>query len=208
MTYLVLVRHGETVWHAENRYAGVTDVALSAQGLRQAGQLAAWARTANLSGVWASSLTRARLTATACAETTGAPLTVDERLRELDFGEGEGRTAAEMEQQFPEALHAFRADPVTDHLPAGEDPAAAAQRFTGCLYDIAGQNPDGRVLVVAHSTVIRLALCRLIGVPLREYRRLLPTVRNCGLTEIRLHAGRFALMQFNAPPTIPPRSHA
>ena len=29
MTYLVLVRHGETVWHAENRYAGVSDVALT-----------------------------------------------------------------------------------------------------------------------------------------------------------------------------------
>ena len=32
MTDLVLVRHGETVWHAENRYAGVSDVALTPRG--------------------------------------------------------------------------------------------------------------------------------------------------------------------------------
>ena len=34
MTYLVLVRHGQTVWHAENRYAGFSDVALTTRGLR------------------------------------------------------------------------------------------------------------------------------------------------------------------------------
>ena len=46
MTDLVLVRHGETVWHAENRYAGVSDVALTPRGaIEQAGQLAAWADT-------------------------------------------------------------------------------------------------------------------------------------------------------------------
>jgi broad specificity phosphatase PhoE len=187
------------VWHAENRYAGVSDVPLTARGLRQAGQLAAWAKTARLSGVWASTLRRAQLTAKACAEISGTPLAVNERLRELDFGEGEGLTAAEMEQRFPEALHAFRADPVAHHLPGGEDPSAAAQRFTECLHDIAGQHPDGRVLVVAHTTVMRLALCQLIGVPLREYRRLFPFVRNCGLTEIRLHDGRVAVIEFNAP---------
>lgn len=199
MTHLVLVRHGETVWHAENRYAGVSDISLTARGLRQAGQLAAWAKTAGLSGVWASNLNRAQLTAKACVEISGTPLTIDERLRELDFGDGEGLTAAEMEQQFPEAVHAFRADPVADHLPGGEDPARAAKRFTECLHDIARRHPGGRVLVVAHTTAIRLALCQLIGVPLREYRQLFPFVRNCALTEIRLHDGRVAVIEFNTP---------
>jgi broad specificity phosphatase PhoE len=55
------------------------------------------------------------------------------------------------------------------------------------------------VLVVAHTTAIRLALCRLIGVPLSEYRRLFPFVRNCGLTELRLEDGQTSVLEFNTP---------
>jgi probable phosphoglycerate mutase len=200
MTDVVLVRHGQTVWHAENRYAGSSDVALTPRGEEQAAQLAAWARTAGLAAIWSSTLSRARITAEACSATAGLPLAVDARLCELDFGEGEGLTSAEMSERFPEARTAFLADPVAHHLPGGEDPVAAADRFTECLSEIAEKHPDGRVLVVAHSSAIRLALCRLIGVPLAEYRRLFPNLRNCALTELRLRDGRTALLQFNTPP--------
>lgn len=200
MTDVVLVRHGETVWHAENRYAGSSDVALTPRGEEQARTLAAWARTAGLVAVWSSPLSRARRTAQGCAAVADLPLDVDARLRELDFGEGEGLTSAEMTSTFPEARAAFLTDPVAHHLPGGEDPVAAAQRFTDCLQDITGKHPDGRVLVVAHTTMIRLALCRLLGLPLPEYRRLFPSVRNCALTELRLRTGRAALLQFNTPP--------
>jgi broad specificity phosphatase PhoE len=67
-----------------------------------------------------------------------------------------------------------------------------------CLRDIAA-GQDGRVLVVAHNTVIRLALCQLLGLPLREYRRLFPAIGNCALTEIRMTDGRSALLRFNVP---------
>ncbi|OHV43452.1 histidine phosphatase family protein [Pseudofrankia sp. BMG5.36] len=199
MTDLFLVRHGETEWHSENRYAGVSDVALTDRGRAQARQLAAWAQTARLSAIWASTLSRARLTAQVCADQAGAELRLDARLRELDFGDGEGLTAAEMTEQFPEALDAFRADPVAQHLPGGEDPAHAALRFTQCLTDIAADHPTGRILIVAHTTAIRLALCQILGVPLREYRRLFPYVRNCSLTELRLHDEQFSVIEFNTP---------
>ncbi|MBA2560565.1 MAG: histidine phosphatase family protein [Propionibacteriales bacterium] len=199
MTSLVLVRHGETVWHRENRYAGRSDIELTPRGMEQARRLADWARTARLSGVWASTLSRARVTAMACAEVSGLPLEVDTRLRELDFGVGEGLTSAEMERKFPEPLRAFRDDPVTHHLPGGEDPTDAARRFTDCLEDIIKAHPDGRVLVVAHNSVLRLAICRLIGIPLPKYRRLFPSVRNCGLTEIRVRDGQTAVIGFNVP---------
>ncbi len=199
MTYLVLVRHGETVWHAQNRYAGSTDIALTQRGLEQAAHLAAWSRTARLSEIWASTLGRAQVTAQAAAEASDTPLRIDERLRELDFGDAEGLTASEMADTFPDALAAFRADPVADHLPGGEDPVKAAQRFVDCLRDIVDAHPDGRVLVVAHTTAIRLALCQLIGLPLSEYRRLFPFVRNCGLTELRISEGQTSVLEFNTP---------
>ena len=122
---------------------------------------------------------------------------MDGRLRELDFGEGEGLTRADMDRVFPGALRAFLADPVAGHLPGGEDPARAAARFTAALHDIASAHTGGRVLVVAHSTAIRLALCTLLGVPLKDYRRRFPVLGNCALTEIRLQDGEAALLQFN-----------
>ncbi|AQZ69202.1 Alpha-ribazole-5'-phosphate phosphatase [[Actinomadura] parvosata subsp. kistnae] len=202
MTDLVLVRHGETVWHAENRYAGLTDVELTPRGLAQAERLAGWAAGAGLEAVWASPLSRARITAETAAAKAGPPLTpvrVDERLRELDFGQGDGLTSAEMKARFPEARAAFEADPAAHPLPGGEDPYQAAARFVAALQDIAAAHPEGRVLVVAHTTAIRLALCRLIGVPLGEYRRLFPRLDNCALTELRLRAGQVAMLQYNSP---------
>ena len=56
------------------------------------------------------------------------------------------------------------------------------------------------MLVVSHSSAIRLALCRLIGMPLKDYRRPFPALGNCALTELRLRAGRAALLKFNTPP--------
>lgn len=84
MTDIVLVRHGETIWHADNRYAGVTEVELSPHGLEQAAQLASWVSSAELCAVWSSPLSRALKTATPCADRAGLPLRVDARLRELD----------------------------------------------------------------------------------------------------------------------------
>jgi len=199
MTDLVLVRHGETMWHAENRYAGVSEVELSPRGLEQAAQLATWASSAGLGAVWSSPLGRALGTATPCADLAGLRLQVDARLRELDFGDGEGRTSQEMGERFPAEFAAFGIDPVANHLPGGEDPVAAAERFVSCLHDIADAHPKGRVLVVAHNSVIRLALCRLLGAPLGDYRRLYPAVRNCALTEVRLIGQQSTLLEFNVP---------
>ncbi|MFH9660941.1 histidine phosphatase family protein [Streptomyces sp. NPDC017248] len=199
MTDFVLVRHGETVWHAENRYAGRTDVPLTALGRRQAAELGAWAAGQHLDAVLCSPLSRARLTAAPAATALGLTLRVDERLYELDFGRGDGLTRAEMAEAFPEALAAFLADPVAHHLPGGEDPAAAAGRATGCLQETARALPDGRVLVVAHSTLLRLALCALLGIPLARYRRVFPVLGNGALTELRLRDGQAALLRLNVP---------
>ena len=199
MTVLFLARHGQTVWHADNRYCGSTDVGLTDRGVEQAQQLAGWAAGAKLDAVWASDLSRARNTARTSAEAAGVEVRVDPRLRELDFGDAEGLTIAEMGEKFPEALAAFRSDPATHHLPHGENPHAAAQRFVAALVDVDAEFPDGRVLVVAHSTAIRLALCTLLGIRLGRYRDVFPAVRNCAVTEILAANGHFALMQYNTP---------
>lgn len=199
MTDIVLVRHGETVWHHENRYAGSSDVALTALGRRQADILAGWARSNRLTACWSSDLSRAAETLAPVAASAGLSPRSDVRLREVDFGDGEGRTAAEMGERFGEQYDAFRDDPVSHHLPGGEDPEQAVRRALDCLTDIRAEVPDGRVLLVWHSTLLRLVLCRLLGIPTSEYRRVFPVVRNCALTEIRMTGDSCSLLQFNTP---------
>jgi broad specificity phosphatase PhoE len=199
LTHLVLVRHGATVWQAENRYAGTSDVALDPNGYAQAERLAGWASTARLAAVWCSPLNRARETAAPAAGAAGLELRIDERLREIDFGQIEGKTMAEAEQLFPEEIRRFKADPAIYPMPGGEDPRQAARRAVSALRDIASVHPDGRVLVVAHNTLIRLTLCLLFGIPLARYRIVFPSVSNGALTEIRLKEEDAALLQYNAP---------
>ena len=199
MTHLLVVRHGRTVWHAENRYAGSTDVELAPTGYEQAERLAAWASDARLTAIWCSHLRRARETAAPAAHATGLDVHIDKRLSELDFGLVEGKTISEAEQLYPEAISRFKSDPVANPMPGGEDPRQAASRFVTALREIAAANPNGRVLIVAHNTIIRLMLCALLGIPLARYRTIFPGVRNAALTEIRLDSENAALIQYNAP---------
>lgn len=200
MTDLILVRHGETVWHAENRYAGSSDIALTGRGRQQAERLADWAERAQLDALWVSPLRRARDTAAPVAHATGLSPRIDERLVELDFGQAEGLTKAEMNRRFPGARKAFEEDPVGHPLPAGEDPNHAVVRAIACLTEIVREHPDGRALVVWHVTLKRLLLCRLLGIPLRHYRNRFPAVRNCAITTVRWNGtGLAALLEYNAP---------
>lgn len=199
MIHLVVVRHGERVGQAENRYVGSTDVPLTSRGREQAGRLATWAASAGLTAIWSSPLSRARETAAPAERITGLTARIDSRLRELDFGRGEGLTAAEIKRSFPEAFAAFQSDPVAHYLPAGEDPYYAAQRAMSCFKEIELTHPGSRVLVVSHSTLIRLALCELIGAPLSRYRSVFPSIISAALTEIRLEGEKASLLRFNVP---------
>ena len=202
MTELVLVRHGETEWHAENRYAGRSDVALTDRGRRQADALAAWAPGAGLDAVVTSSLSRARETAAPVARALGLRAEIDARLVEVDFGAGDGRTRDEMRAQFPDALAAFLARPASCPFPRGESGADAVARALPALEHLEDVHPDGRVLVVAHQTLLRLLLCALLGIPLDRYRAVLPRLDNVAPTTVRVGgADGPALLALNVPLT-------
>jgi probable phosphoglycerate mutase len=198
-TTLLVARHGQTVWHAENRYAGVSDVALTDTGRAQAEALGRWAAAHPVDAVWTSPLSRAVVTAEPACRALGLTARREPALRECDFGVVEGRTLAEFEAQDPKAAQAFRADPVAHPFPGAEDPRAAAVRGTGALRRIAAAHPGGRVLVVAHNTLLRLVLCSLLHIPLPEYRRVFPRLRNAAVSELRIEGQRAALLSLNLP---------
>jgi probable phosphoglycerate mutase len=185
-TRLLLARHAETVWHRENRYAGGrSEPGLTDVGLRQAERLAKAAATAGVEVVVSSPQRRAVATATPCAGTLGVPLHVRDDLREVDFGDLEGRTLAEMD---PAAVRRFREDPAAHAFPNAEPLADAGARCAAALRDLDAAHHGATVLVVAHSSLFRIALCVLLGLPPGRYRHVFPYLENAALTEIRLPA--------------------
>lgn len=185
MTRLLLARHAETVWHAENRYAGGrSDPELTELGLRQADRLARTAVALGVDAVVSSPQRRAVTTATPAAEALGVPLHQEPNLREVDFGDLEGHLLSEMDAA---EIQRFRHDPEANAFPNAEPLKAAGVRGATALRAIEDQH-HGTVLVVAHSTLLRVTICVLLGLPVKHYRRVFPVLDNVALTEIRLPA--------------------
>jgi probable phosphoglycerate mutase len=198
---LVLSRHGQTVWHRENRYAGVSDIDLTETGRLQADSLAEWARTAQPQAIVCSPVRRAVETARPSADVLGLRPHLEDDLREVSFGVAEGRTMAEMHADDSDMVAKFRDDPVSHPFPGSDSIALAAQRGADALVRTAAEHPGETVLVVAHNTLLRLALCSLLGIEVRRYRTVFPRLDNGTLTTLRISPGQTlaSLLSFNVP---------
>lgn len=183
---LLLARHGQTEWHHDNRYAGRTDVELTETGKREAQALARRAREEDPTLVVCSPLCRALDTASVAAEACGVELQIEGRLREIDFGEWEGRTLDEVRDTSPAAVEQFEQKPGQRPFPRGEPLSVAAERALEVLNELHEKFEDQTVLVVAHNTLIRLSLCSLLRIPLQQYRKRFPRLYNVAIHEVHL----------------------
>jgi broad specificity phosphatase PhoE len=195
-TTIVLARHGRTAWHHGNRYTGSTDLPIDEVGVRQAQQLKEWAAGYAPDALWCSPMLRARQSIAPTAEALRLEPTLDARLREVDFGSAEGKMLGELP---PAVAKAFQLDPVRDHFPGGEHPAEAADRVYEVFEEIARRYEGRKVLVVAHNTLLRLLVCRALGLRLNDYRRLLPALGPAALVRFRWEDGTVGLEAYNVP---------
>src|SRR5438067_9071315 len=108
---LFVLRHGETVFTRERRFAGWRDVPLTDAGLRQSEAAAAALSGVAISAVFASPLERARTSAEAVAKPHRVAVQIMPAFRELGFGGWEGRTRAEVEAADPALYDARRTAP-------------------------------------------------------------------------------------------------
>jgi len=151
---VVLVRHGETEWSRAGRHTSSTDLPLTEAGEGQARELRSALAGRAFALVLSSPLIRARST----AELAGFDNPqLDDDLRELAYGDYEGRTTADIRLEVPGWTV------WTGILPGGETLAAAAARADRVIDRI--RATDGDALVFGHGHLSRILAARWCGQP-------------------------------------------
>lgn len=151
---VILVRHGQSTWNSERRWAGQADPPLSELGKRQAAVLGRQCRDAKIGAIATSDLSRAQETGLIVSQALDlAPPAALSDLRERWSRTLTGLTADEIDETFPGALTAWRDGTSLDLPGDSETFDAFADRVLRGLRAAAGLAPA--VLVVAHAGVIR-----------------------------------------------------
>ncbi|MEV4560913.1 bifunctional RNase H/acid phosphatase [Kitasatospora sp. NPDC049285] len=164
-TTLVLLRHGETPLTPQKRFSGSggSDPGLSEKGRWQAERAAeAFAARGTVQAVVASPMLRTRQTAEAVALRLGLEVRIEEGLRELDFGDWEGLTFAEVQERHPDDLEAFLTSAKAKPTGSAESLTTLTHRVGQARDKVLARYPGKTVLVVSHvspiKTLVRLAL--------------------------------------------------
>ncbi|MCI0686028.1 MAG: histidine phosphatase family protein [Sporichthyaceae bacterium] len=151
---VVLVRHGETEWSKTGQHTSRTDLPLTTTGEHQARQLGNLLAGRPFAPVLTSPLRRAWQTAELAG--FGVAERVDD-LRELDYGDYEGRTTAEIRQDVPGWTV------WSGVLPGGETLADAAARADRVIERLRAS--QGPALVFGHGHMLRILAARWCGLP-------------------------------------------
>ena len=167
---IIFLRHGETDWNAEGRLQGQRDVPLNdtgrGQALRNGRTLAAAFPDLSAYDFVSSPLVRSRETMEIARAAMGLDprdYRLDDRLREITFGDWEGFTTAELRARIPEAVAAREKDKWRFLPPGGESYHLLAERVGGWLAGIVRPT-----FVVAHGGVGRVLRMHLLGMDRNE----------------------------------------
>ncbi len=153
----MLIRHGQTEWSAAGRHTSHTDLALTAEGEREAEALAGTLAARSFQSVLCSP----RLRALRTAELAGLAVSaVDSDLAEWNYGEYEGLTTEEIRK------HRRDWSLWTDGAPGGESPDEVSVRIDRVLQRVS--TVDGDVAVIGHGHALRVLTARWLGLPAHD----------------------------------------
>jgi broad specificity phosphatase PhoE len=150
---LYLARHGETAWSRSGQHTGITDLALTEEGERQADQLGQRLKGRRFAKIMTSPLQRAARTCERAG--FGAVAEVDSDLLEWNYGRYEGRTSADIHAERPE-WDLFR-----DGCPDGESPAQVGARADRVVRKV--RAIEGDVLIFSSGHILRVLGARWLG---------------------------------------------
>jgi probable phosphoglycerate mutase len=194
---IYLLRHGAICSAKQARcYVGWQNVALSKAGIRQAENWARYFSGLALDEIYCSDLTR-------CLETAkiiGSRCTLKPKplygLREIFLGAWEGRRFQSIQALYPREFQ-NRGDRIADHRPAGGESFRDLQARVWPEFEAIARRLSGHILMVTHAGVIRVLLCRLLGMPLENL--FLIGQAHGALNIIGLRSGHWRIEAMNLP---------
>ena len=192
--YLHFIRHGKTTAPA-GCLLGSTEVELNDEGRRRIRKLAD--RLPSSLPCLCSPMLRTRQTMDVLKQQgVAASVEVDERLREIDFGNWEMKTFADLAEEGVD----FSAWQEYHHFcfPGGESIAEFTGRLQALIHEwtsLAASKKNGQLLIVTHGGVIRTMLCLLLGIDHKNY--LVFNVDYGSWTTVVLHSGGGVLTGLN-----------
>jgi broad specificity phosphatase PhoE len=176
----VLVRHGATEWSAAGRHTGITDLPLTASGIKQAEDARATVLEAigdmHAASLWSSPQIRAQQTASLIVGQRS--FGIDDRLREFEYGDYEGLTTPEIKAIAPSWT-------LWDGCPGGESMADVVARVDSFLVEARARSVQ-LTAVFAHGHLLRILAARALGQPGTLGRNLaLDTASVCEIEDLR-----------------------
>lgn len=189
---MILVRHGETDWNVVGRAQGRFDQPLNERGLAQAYLVGRHVReNFDVDVTWSSDLSRCAQT----ADALGAPVRLTETIREIDFGEWEGRWWEELRREFPGGTGRFVSGDPKFRLPGGESMSDVVGRARRFIEETRLLDADGDVAVVGHGGSLKCLLVVLLELPETAVGRF--HFSNGGLSVVGVNNGSATLMTLN-----------
>jgi len=175
MSKVYFVRHGETVWNAENKICGATDSPLTEKGRAQAAETGRQILSMGIKAdvILYSPLSRAKDTALILSEMTNIPAREEARLFEQNFGKYEStpRNGAEFQEAKKQFLNRYE---------GGESMLHLAQRVYNLLDELKADT-DKTYLLVAHNGIARVVHSYFYEMSNDEYAAF--GIRNCEVRE-------------------------
>jgi broad specificity phosphatase PhoE len=167
---LFFLRHGETVASRTDGFCGTTDVQLTAAGVIMAKDFAFAYSQLDWTAIFVSPMIRTISTAKPLCDLIDIEMQLRDGLKEINFGQWEGKTPAEVNQQYHDQYVRWQSEPGWNAPPDGERAIDIARRSSEVVEEIEQTYQSGNVLIVSHKATIRIMLCSLLGIDVGRYR--------------------------------------
>ena len=167
---IYFLRHGETDASLSGTYCGMLDVGLTDVGHAMADEFAAVYKSVPWSAIYSSPMRRAIDTAAPLCEALGMPLQLRDGLKEIAYGQWEGKTPGETARDHHDDYVRWLADPGWNAPTGGEKGIQIERRSSMVLEEIENSGVSGNILVVSHKATIRIMLCSLLGIDVGRFR--------------------------------------
>lgn len=194
---IYLVRHGETDWNKAFRFQGGTDIELNAYGRELAGITGRALEETAFDVIYSSPLIRAYETACLIRGHRNIPIIRDERLREISFGEYEGKDTKALLARESDPFHYFFSRPERYQAPPGGESLEAICSRTAqfLIQEIETRQQEyQRIMIVAHGACNKALMCHIRQHGLDQYWSG-NLQKNCSVSIIELEQNHYTVLE-------------